>query len=189
MSPQQYWELPLDSPSSTTIGFGAGYCTVFDVQAMNFARSIGVGSNPGASQVNIYIQMVAGQINSVLTRLGYQTPVNSASYPVAGALLNSINATGAWWMMESAAPNSLNLDRAKAAFDAAMVMLEDGKYALDVPLNVDRSEPRGPWQTLTPTGNIYDPTTAGINNRGNGIVGNDGFSNPADPYFSRSMEF
>lgn len=171
---------------------GSPYCSIADVQAMNWARTMGLGSNPGQSQVWIYINMVAGEIDAILTTKGYQVPVNIPSSPEAAAFLNSVNAKGAWWMWEAASPNSLNIDRAKAAYDAAIKLLSDSKFSMDVPMNMLRAEARGPWATMTPTGNIFDPTTAAVNNGqpGNGIVNaNDGFSNPADPFFSRSMEF
>lgn len=170
-------------------GGGSPYCSVADVQALNFARTIGVGSNPGPSQVWTFINMTAGEIDAVLTTKGYSVPVNIASFPEAFAILNSANAKGAWAMMEYSAPNSIHAEAAKAAYDLALKLLSEAKFSLDTPTDVTRAQPRGPWATFQPTGNVYDPTLANINQTGNGIVNSDGFSNPADPYFSRQMEF
>lgn len=192
MSPVEFYELPQDTPSQTQIEPGVGYCTVTDVQAMNFARSIGIGSNPGPSQVSQYILMVSGEIDAVCAQKGYVVPVNSASSPVAGRILNGICAKGAWALMESAAPNSLNIDRAKAAYDEAMKLLSDAKFVLpDAPTNPERMEARAPWITFHPTGDTYDPVLADIGGlSGDGISGGPGRdNNPANPFFSRQMRF
>jgi spermidine/putrescine-binding protein len=168
---------------------GSPYCSVADVAALSFGRAIGVGSNPGPSQVWTYINMTAGEIDAVLTKMGYSVPVNIASYPEAAAFLNSVNAKGAWAMMESSAPTSPNLDRAKAAYDEAMKMLADAEFVLEAAVNLDRARVRAPFLTLHPTGDTFDPTvadTGGFSGDGisNGIQGN-----PANPYFSRQQRF
>ncbi len=189
--PVQFFEVPQDTPSTTQFEPGVGYCTVTDVQALNFARSIGVGSNPGVQQVGIYIQMVSGEVDAILAQKGYQVPINSASSPVSGALLNSISAKGAWAMMESSSPNSLNLDRAKAAYDEALKLLSDAKFTLpDAPRNMAISKPRAPWITTHPTGQVFDPSLAAANGQlGDGISNPTSSNNPANPYFSRQMIF
>lgn len=170
---------------------GSPYCSVVDVQALNFARSIGVGSNPGPSQVQTYINMTAGEIDAVLARRGIAVPVNIASWPQAFNLLNSVNAKGAWAMLEAAAPNSLNLDRAKAAYDEALKLLSDAKFAPAMDLDMQHAEPRAPWITFHPTGQTFDPQVNDIGGQiGDGISQGPGIdNNPANPFFSRQQRF
>lgn len=166
------------------------YATPSDVASLNKARVFGVGNNPTVTDVTGYCTMVAGTIDSVLLSKGYSVPVNTASYPEAAGLLQWINATGAWVMMEEASPNSVNVDRAKAAYDAAIKMLSDAKFVMDLPMNTARADVRAPWVTFQPTGQTYDPTFGGGGNAagGDGISGGGG-NNPANPFFSRQLRF
>lgn len=159
------------------------YCTRSDVASLNKARVIGSGNNPTLDDVDVYISMTAAEIDSILVNKGYVVPVNVASSPETGALLNAINAKGAYWMMEEASPNSPNLDRARAAWEAAKKMLADAKFVLNAPQDVQRSEPRGPWVTFQPTGEVFDP-----------MFSHPGappspHNNPRNPYFSRQQRF
>ena len=183
MSAIEFFEQPQGVPSVTQYTPGYGYCTPSDVASLNRARAaaIGVGNNPTFQDLQGYILMTAGEIDAILTNKGYTVPVNSASYPAAGALLNMVNAKGAYAMMEEASPSSQNLDRALAAWEAAKKMLADAKFVLDAPQDMARSEPRGPWVTTQPTGRVYDPT---FGKRESGHS-----DNPRDPYFSRQQQF
>lgn len=178
MSAIEFFEQPQGTPSQTTFTPAYGYCTPSDVASLNKPRAaaIGVGGNPTLTDIQGYIVMTAGEIDAILTSKGYQVPVNSASSPAAGALLNSLNAKGAYALMEEASPNSPNLDRARQAWEAAMKMLSDANFTLDAAMNLERSEPRGPWVTTQPSGRTYDPMFGGRCNR-------------QDPYFSRSQRY
>lgn len=161
------------------------YCSVLDAQSRNAARTVTPSSVPNIAQVQQFVADAAAEINGILVNKGYQIPIISASNPDAFALLHSLNVTGAWSMMEAAAPNSPNLDRAAKAWDEAKKMLGDAKFVLNAPQDMARSEPRGPWQTFQPTGEVYDPMFA---HRGDGIS-TDGRNRPQHPYFSRQMRF
>ncbi len=188
--PIEFFELPQGAPSEAYITEAEGYCSVADVQALNWARTIGQGSNPGVAQVQTYIEMAAGDIDAILVTKGYSIPVNVGSWPDAGRVLNAINARGAVAMMEEASPNSPNLDRALAAWEAAKKMLADAKFVLNADMDQARSEPRGPWITYTPTGQTYDPMLQEIGGcYGDGMGGPAGLNNPALPYFSRQQRF
>ncbi len=125
------------------------YCTVADVQSLNKARVIGAQGQPTTSDVQGYINMVAGEIDAILTDKGYAVPIPPI-YPEAIAYLNAINATGAWHLMERSSQTSPNLDRAKAAWDTAIAKLVAAKSVMDVPKDVQRAEPRGPGVTPSP---------------------------------------
>jgi hypothetical protein len=168
---------------------GSPYCSIPDVAALNWARAIGVASNPGNSQVQTYINMVAGEIDAVLIRHGYLVPVNIASYPDAARMLNTVNAKGAVWMMEEASPSSPNLDRAKAAYDAAMKMLADAQFVMNAAMDTTRSEPRAPWITYQPTGDTYDPQLENLGGYSGDGISSGGRNQRSNPYFSRSQQF
>lgn len=187
------YELPQGSPTVQQVSSAVGYCTASDVVSLNKVRSnaIGLQGQPTFEDIQGYILMSAGQIDAALTNKGYQTPVNTASFPEAQGLLCWVNATGAWWMMEAASPDSTNVDRAKKAFDEAMKMLVDANLSLDVPSDQDRSQIRAPWITMQPDGRVFDPTMEAIGGyAGDGISANTGGVNRRSlPFFSRSMRF
>lgn len=127
------------------------YCTPSDVQVLNRARPMGVGSNqPTASDVATMIDMVGGEIDQILVAKGYQVPVVTASSPEAAAYLRSINAKGAWAMWEASSPNSPNVDRATRAWDEARQALIAAREVMDVPKDMTRAGPRGPGVTSPP---------------------------------------
>lgn len=167
------------------------YCTASDVASLNRARVIGVGQGqPGLADVQTYIDMTAGEIDAILVFKGYTVPVNVASWPEAGALLRIANAKGGVAMMEEAAPQSPNLDRFQKAWDAAKEMLADAKFVMNADMDVERSEPRGPWSTLTPSGRTFDPTNGGLYGfKGDGLSSYPAGNNPRDPFFSRQQRF
>jgi hypothetical protein len=158
------------------------YCSVQDVAALNVARTLGQGNNPTTAQVQIYINMVAGEIDAILTNKGYTVPV-SPLYPEAVNFLNGINAKGAWALMEAASPTSTNLDRAEKAYAEALKMLNDAQTIMDVPKDVARAEPRGPGVTTPPgvqQGETFDPVRP---------WGGHQRRHTSAPLFSRNMEF
>jgi hypothetical protein len=190
MSPIELFDLPQGSPSINPISGGQGYCSASTVASLNKARVIGVGQNPTLADVNNYIIMAAGQIDGVLLNKGYSVPINTASYPEVEGLLAWVNATGAAFMMEDAMPtNPAAADRAKAAWDAALKMLADAEWVLDVPTETARAEVRAPYISWQPPGTTFDPTYAGGNmNSGDGMSSSS-TTNPRDPYFARGLQF
>lgn len=153
------------------------YATPSDVASLNKSLIFGVGRNPTASDIAGYINMVAGEIDSILVSKGYDVPVNVASWPEAGALLNSVNARGGLAMFEEAAPVAPNVDRSKKAYDAALKMLADAQFVFDADLEEARSEPRGPYVTYQPSGRTFDP------------LDHCREQDRSLPFFSRSMRF
>jgi len=180
--PIEFFEIPQGAPSIAQAQFGVGYCTPSDVAAMNKARIIGQGQNPTLTDVDTYILMAAGQLDAILVNKGYDVPVNTASYPETAGLLAWANATGAWQLMEEASPNSPNIDRAQAAFDAAKKMLADAKFVMELPMEQARSEPRGPWLTFRPTGATYDPMLDELHY-------SSPTNDPRNSYFSRQQQY
>lgn len=189
--PAEFFELPQGTPSQTPVSTGAGYCTPSDVASLNKTRAAawGLNNEVNVSDVDGYIMMIAGQIDAALTNRGVEVPVNTASFPEAEMLLAGVNAWGAAWMVEEASPTSQNIDRVKAAYDAAMAMLEGAKWTIDVPVDVQRAEVRAPLLTYQPPTGVFDPTLEGIGGfTGDGISAG-GQNSRRLPYFSRGLRF
>ena len=157
------------------------YCSVLDVQARSANRPVTASSVPNIGQVQQFIQDAAGEINGILVQKGYLVPIVSASNPDAFATLHSLNVTGGWALMEASAPTSPNKDMAQKAWEAAKKMLSDAKFVLNAPMDMNRSEARGPWVTSHPNGRTFDPLM------GRHEGGHRG--NPRNPYFTREMQF
>lgn len=189
--PVEFFELPQSTPSDTPVSTGTGYCTPSDVASLNKSRagSWGTNNTPSIVDVNGYIMMIAGQIDATLTTRGIETPVNTASWPEAEGLLAGVNAWGAAWMVEEASPSSPNIDRVKAAYDAAMAMLENAKWSIDVPSDVQRAEVRAPFLTYQPPEGVYDPTLDAIGGQSGDGISRGGLNGRRLPYFSRGLRF
>lgn len=126
------------------------YCSTDDVQALNRARTIGANGQPTVADVQILINMAAGEIDAVLVNKGYAVPVDLDASPAAVAYLNSINARGAVAMMERSAPSSPNLDRFEREWEQAKTDLVAARSVMDLLKDETRSGPRGPGVTRTP---------------------------------------
>lgn len=187
----EFFDLPDGTPSTNPVSQSTGYCSASDVASMNKSRAAGwgQGQNPNIDDVNGYIQMIAGQIDATLTTRGVEVPVNSASWPEAEGLLAGINAWGAAWMVEEASPNSPNIDRVKVAYDAAMAMLENARWTIDVPSDPQLSEVRAPFLTYQPPQGIFDPTLEQLGGWSGDGISAGGTNSRKLPYFSRSMRF
>jgi hypothetical protein len=175
---QVFTPVPYPPPADQAM---PAYCSILDVQARSAARPVTASSVPNIAQVFGFIDDVTAEVNAILVKKGYQVPVVSASNPDAFATLHSVTTTGAWAMMEAAAPTSVNVDRAEKAWTAAKEMLSSTDFVLNAPMDVARSEPRGPWITTQPTGRVYDPMFRPVEGGCRG--------NPQDPYFSREQQF
>lgn len=186
----EFFELPQGTPSVSAVSTGTGYCTASDVCSLAKAVTLGVGDNPTLQDVQGYILMTAGQIDGVLVNRGFEVPVNTASFPEAQGLLCWVNATGAAAMLQESAPIAPNVDRAQKAYAAAMQMLADAKFSLDIPSDQERAKVRAPWLTYTPPTGLYDPTLDQIGGTsGDGISGGVPGMNRRLPYFGRGMRF
>ena len=158
------------------------YCAPEDVAALNKARVLGQGNNPTVEDVQVYINMAAAEIDSILVNKGYSVPIDP-SYQPAYNLLNSLNAKGAVAIMERSAPTSVNLDRWEKEWDAAKKDLIASDQVMDAPKDVQRAEPRGPGVTTAPgvvAGDVINP----------GLPFRRPWDNqPGTPMFSRTMTF
>ena len=74
------------------------YCTITDVQSLNPKRTYGATTTPSTTQVNSLIDLIYGQINTVLESQGYTTPVTEPASLVTA--LQLLNAQGAAAMSE-----------------------------------------------------------------------------------------
>lgn len=171
-----------------------GYCNASDVQSVNRSRILGQGNNPTASDVTTYINIIAGEIDAILTTRGVQVPVAVGSFPEAAMFLQGVNVKGAVWMTEQAAPtNPAEVEKTKAAYDAALKLLSDAKFTLNVPSDQARAQVRAPFITFHPTGQTYDPVLANVDSggqAGDGIsAANTSTNQPQNPFFSRQQKF
>lgn len=193
--PLEFFELPQGAPSVNvvdTTSTAVAYCTASDVASLNMARAqgLGVAGQPTLANIQGYIVMVAGAMDAIMLNKGYQVPVSAASFPEVAGFLSWVNAQGAAWMWEvsSPAPNTAEIDRLRQAYDSAVQMLTDGKFAMDIPSEKSRAGVRAPFITYQPTGRYYDPTLP--YGRGDGISGaNAPGGCRRDPYFTRNIHF
>ena len=166
------------------------YCTASDVASVNRKLILGAGNNPTASDVTGYVNMIAGEIDATLTTRGVQVPVAVASFPEAGAFLQALNVKGAVWMCEAAiGTNPAAIDKAKAAYDAALKLLSDAKFTMDVPSELARAEVRAPFITFQPQPGVFDPTLSEIGGHAGDGISQGVRNDRSKPFFSRSMRF
>lgn len=126
---------------------GSIYASVSDVEALNRARKLGVNNTPTADDVLLFLELRAGEMNSVLLNKGYAVPVEVADAPTAFNLLRAINAKGAQLSVEESSPTSPNIDRVRGEWEAGLAQLEDAAFTLDAPIDRERARPRGPGLT------------------------------------------
>jgi hypothetical protein len=159
------------------------YASLSDVQAMEPARVYGASTTPATSQVGLYLDNRAAEIDSILLEKGYSLPVPTTASS-ALLLLRKVNAQGAWADVSAGAPGSPFREASDAAYQSALAMLKAANTILDIPKNEIRASPRGPGLT-TPQRVIdqpYDPYNTCT----------DGQGNPVDtgaPFFTRSQQF
>lgn len=190
--PVEFFELPSVSGASVTpVSTGTGYCTASDVASLNKIRSAawGTGGNPNLNDVEGYILMIAGQIDASLIARGVAVPINTASFPEAEGLLAGVNAWGAAWMVEEASQVSENVDRVKAAYDAALAMLQTAKLIVDTPSDQQRAQVRAPFITYQPPEGVFDPTREATGGWSGDGISPGGTNSRRLPYFARGMRF
>lgn len=125
---------------------GPAYASYPDVQSLDVARVIGAQGNPTATQVQLYCELVAAEIDAILRSRGYDVPVPTAAEGDR-ALLRKINAEGAFAMMEKASPSKPNDKEVTANYQASLKLLADARDVLESPQDQGQSEPRGPGIT------------------------------------------
>lgn len=130
------------------------YAIVADVEALNRGRKLGVGSNPTTDDVGLFLELTAGEIDSILLNRGYSLPIATTSEG-ATRLLRMINARGALLLTEDASPTpSANVDRLRKEWEADLEKLGEATFSLDAPLSVERTRPRGPGLTSPKPGTL-----------------------------------
>lgn len=143
------------------------YASWTDVQALDVARKIGVGGNPTATQVQLYCELISGEIDSVLRSKGYALPVGASSLSDL-ALLKKVNAEGAFALMEEASPTKPDEDKVRKRYEKSLDLLREADDVLETGKDRERSKPRGPGVTEPPPSNNVCETR---------------------PYFDRDMRF
>lgn len=126
---------------------GSIYASVSDVEALNRARKLGVNNTPTADDVVVFLELRAGEINSILLNKGYSVPVDPTFAPAAFNLLRAINAKGAQLSVEESSPTAPNLDRVRKEWEGSLEKLESAAFSLDAPIDRERARPRGPGLT------------------------------------------
>lgn len=76
------------------------YCTTTDIQALNPTRTYSATSKPTLTQVQTYIDQIAGEIDSILKGRGLATPITIPAEFVT--FLKQLNAVGAAALAERA---------------------------------------------------------------------------------------
>lgn len=130
------------------------YANVNDVEALNRARKLGVNNTPTSDDVVLFLELRAGEINSILLNKGYGVPVKPEDSPAAYSLLRAINAKGAQLSVEESSPNAPNLDRVRKEWESGLEKLESAAFTLDAPVDRERSRPRGPGLTAPLPSNL-----------------------------------
>lgn len=127
------------------------YASITHVAILNFARAGTRGydatSIPNGSQVSIFLDQIAAEIDLKLRTNGYILPV-PASASSGLKLCEDINAKGAAWMVEIAAPTSDNVAEYQTMYQNALSMLS--KSDLDIPKDPGTGLPRGAFGSTDP---------------------------------------
>jgi len=76
------------------------YCTTTDVQTLNPTRTYGAATTPTITQVQAYVDQIAGEIDTVLQGRGLAVPITTPAVFVT--FLKQLNAVGAAAMAERA---------------------------------------------------------------------------------------
>lgn len=129
------------------------YASTTHVEALNQGRTAYTAtSTPNATQVSEWLNQTAGVIDGLLRQRGYITPVSPTAATSALKTLESFNAAGAWYHVESSAKtrNKDQFEEAKAMWKSAQKMLRDGLIELELPLDAEESMPRGGFSSATP---------------------------------------
>lgn len=119
------------------------YCDITKVQARNPIRDLySQTTKPSASQVYVFINECAGIIDTVLAEANYATPISTTAASSVLATLEYVNAVGAAYMVEWAAPVSDRRKEYEDMWESALKMLETVEFA-GLARDSDTSRPRG----------------------------------------------
>jgi hypothetical protein len=105
------------------------YASLPDVSAYAAKRVFGATSVPSASQVAVFINDVATDLDSIISADGYALPIPTTA-TIALANLKRLNTLGAYVQAEHAAQTSVDVDRAQKVWDAARVEFISGGVSL-----------------------------------------------------------
>ena len=107
------------------------YASITHVQNHIPARTFTSTSKPTATGVAQFLDEAAGCMDSALTAAGYSVPVPMGTTSVASSVqaeLQKINAVGACYMVEAAAPvSSGRREEFQQMWESALKMLEKGE--------------------------------------------------------------
>jgi hypothetical protein len=109
------------------------YASLPDVSALAAKRAFGATSIPSASQVAVFLDFAAADLDSILVADGYALPVPTTA-SMALLALKRLNAIGAWVQVEQSAQVSNDADRALKTWSAARTEFIAGGVSLsDLP--------------------------------------------------------
>lgn len=155
-------EIKFGGPPSTKYPV---YATVADVESLNRARTLGTNNTPTAEDAQLFLELSAAEIDSILMNKGYVVPIETTS-KLANMLLCGINAKGAIVRVEKGSPTAPKLEQFEKEYEEELEKLRSAEFTLDAPQATERARPRGPGLTT--------PQASGLE---------------SSPFFSRSQEF
>lgn len=134
------------------------YCTITEVEALNAKRTYSASTTPTSTQVETYIDLIAAEIDIVLSRKGYSVPVTTPDAFVNA--LKLVNAVGAAAMAEQAmfpeavekgmTPHSAVLQK---KYDELLAKIEAGEWT-----GVTQAQAVGSFYTVSADQDSYpDP--------------------------------
>ena len=122
----------------------SAYATISDVVGLNAARRIDATSVPNASQVAMFLDDIAAEIDGTLRANGYLLPIPSSATQSL-RLLRVANARGARAMTERDAPERPVKDMAVADWERTLSALNKGRMELpDAPRDRGEQSLRAP---------------------------------------------
>lgn len=109
------------------------YASLPDVSGLAPKRTFSATSIPNASQVGMFLDFTAADLDSILSADGYSLPVPTTA-SIALLALRGLNAIGGWLQVEKSAQVSQDVDRAQKAWDEARTQFISGGVSLyDLP--------------------------------------------------------
>lgn len=107
-----------------------GYATVYHVEALDKGRGpFTASTKPTATEVMLYLDQTAAELDATLDRAGYDIPIASAATQ-ARQLVGYWNALGANCLVQRAAQQSVKDTDACAMYQAALTAIADGTVNL-----------------------------------------------------------
>jgi glutathione S-transferase len=124
------------------------YASTTHVEALNqgrpaFATGTSLQGQATKEQVTTWLEETAGILDGLLRQKGYVTPAPTTAATSALKTLENFNAIGAWYHVEHSAKQANRLKEAEEMWKWARKMLSDGLIDLDLPFDLDETQPRG----------------------------------------------